>query len=109
MVALAYLLPPVSGFLAFIKGRSERMRLHGLQSLLLGAAWPASLYVCSWIAPLATQLAFVAFASLWVALIVGAAMGKDPILPGLGPLLRQASREGPNEGLAREGLAERRD
>ncbi len=97
MVALAYLVPPVSGLVAFVKGSSVRMRLHGLQAVLLGTLWPASLYVFSWISPGATQAAFVAFALLWLFLMIAAGKGKNPLVPGLGPLLERAAVTSPLE------------
>ncbi len=95
MAALAYFVPPVSGLIAFLTGRSESVRLHGLQAVLLGAAWPASLFVSSWISPRATQGVFVVYAVVWLTLIAGTALGKNPTLPGLGDLLRQAAARPP--------------
>lgn len=97
MSALAYLVPPVTGLFAYLKGRSARMRLHGLQSVGLGVLWPAALYVGSWISPSATRLAFAVCALLWIALIVSTAVGFDAVLPGTKPALTRAAATPPSQ------------
>ncbi len=82
MTALAYLAPPISGFIAYLKGRDRRTRMHGLQSVLLGVAWPAALYVGSWMTPAVTQAAFFAGAGAWLMLLAATALGRDPFVPG---------------------------
>ncbi|MEA2446774.1 MAG: hypothetical protein QOK47_411, partial [Actinomycetota bacterium] len=44
MAALAYLLPPVTGLIAFLFAIDPRLRFHGLQSVALGAVWPVAIY-----------------------------------------------------------------
>ncbi len=91
MAALAYVLLPVSGLVAFLRGRSARVRLHGLQAVLLGALWPACLYLGSAITPGVTQAVFAVGALVWVAVIGAAAFGVDLWLPGVGgPIARSA-------------------
>ena len=82
MSALAYLVPPVTGLLAYLKGSSPRVRLHGLQSVAFGILWPSALYAGSWISPTATRAAFVVFAALWIVLLFTTAFGLDPVVPG---------------------------
>jgi uncharacterized membrane protein len=91
MPALAYLLLPVSGMLAYFNGTSARMRFHGLQAIVLGAAWPAALYGGSAVSPAATRAVAVAGAAVWLLLIVTAALGFD-----LGPrALKRWAEESP--------------
>jgi uncharacterized membrane protein len=97
MAALAYVFPPVSGLIAYLRGSSARVRFHGLQAVLLGLAWPASLYVFSWISPGATQIAFVVMTCLWIVALAGAALGRDPTLPGLRGVLTAAASNSPRE------------
>jgi uncharacterized membrane protein len=106
MAALAYVLLPLSGLVAYAVGSSSRMRLHGLQAIALGAAWPAALFVGSWISPWVTRVVFVVGALTWIALMVLTAAGRDPGLPGLSGLLQRAAAlpsggTGPMRGDAR--------
>ncbi len=94
MAALAYLLPPLSGLLAYLNARSARVRFHGLQSVTLGVIWPAALWSCSWISPTAVQVAFAAGALVWLFLLVVTAAGRDPRLPA-GRWLRRAAEVPP--------------
>jgi hypothetical protein len=91
MAALAYVLLPLSGLIAYAVGSSPRMRLHGLQAIVFGAAWPATLFVASWISARATQVVFALGAVAWIALLVLTAAGRDPGLPGLRGLLERAA------------------
>ena len=95
MAVLAYLLPPLSGLLVYLKGSSVRHRFHGLQSVLLGLLWPVALYAASWIPPGATQFVFVAGALIWVVLVAAAAAGRDPALPGGRRLLTRLAHDSP--------------
>ncbi|MDQ3619389.1 MAG: hypothetical protein M3391_04580 [Actinomycetota bacterium] len=97
MSALAYLVPPVTGLFAYLKGRSPRMRLHGLQSVCLGVLWPAALYAGSWISPSGTRIAFAVCALLWIGLIVATALGFDAMLPGTKPALTRAAATPPSQ------------
>jgi uncharacterized membrane protein len=81
MAALAYLLPPLSGMIAFFGSGSERVRLHGLQSVVLGAVWPAAMYAASLAGPAGTRTAFAVGALVWIAMIVVTAFGRDLIVP----------------------------
>ncbi len=87
MTALAYLFPPVSGLVAYLKGSTARTRRHGLQAIALGAVWPASLYVGSWLSPGVTQAAFALGALVWLFLLIATAAGRDPRLPGVAALV----------------------
>jgi uncharacterized membrane protein len=95
MAALAYIFPPLSGLIAYLRSSSERVRFHGLQAVLLGLVWPAALYVCSWISATATQIAFAVMAVLWLIALVGTAVGRNPGLPGLRRVLASAASESP--------------
>ncbi|MEA2486277.1 MAG: hypothetical protein QOD46_1388 [Actinomycetota bacterium] len=91
VAALAYVLLPVSGLIAFLKGSTQRTRFHGLQAIVVGAAWPVLLYAATWTAPVVTQAVAVVGTLLWVALIVTTALGKDLQLPVVGGRLRTAA------------------
>ena len=91
MAALAYLLLPLSGVVAFFCGSSARVRFHGLQAIFYGTVWALALYGCSAITPGATQICFVVGSAAWFALMSATALGKDPHLPGLGKRLADAS------------------
>lgn len=91
MAALAYVLLPLSGLTAFFMASSPRVRLHGLQSVLIGALWPGALYAGSAITPGATQAVFVAGVLIWLVIMGAAALGIDLWLPGIGgPVARAA-------------------
>lgn len=104
MAALAYLFPPLSGLIAYGLGSSERVRWHGLQSVVFGAAWPAAMYLGSAAGPLGTRIVFALGLLVWIGFFVVAGMGWDPQLPG-GRLLRPFAGYGRDEG-EREDSAE---
>lgn len=87
MAALAYLLLPISGGIAYFAGSSPRVRLHGLQAAVLGALWPAFLYAGARVSPGVTQAVGVVMGVVWLVVMAAAAVGKDLWLPGLGKLL----------------------
>ena len=91
MAALAYLLLPLSGVVAFFCAASERVRFHGLQAIFYGTLWALGLYGCSAITPGATQICFVAGSLGWITLMVAAGVGKDLRLPGVGKWLARAN------------------
>ena len=91
MAAIAYLLPPVTGLFAFTLGSSKRVRFHGLQSVALGFLWPLAIYGGSLLSPGITQGAFIAGAALWLLLLLGTAVGRDPGIPGARAALEAAS------------------
>ena len=95
MAALAYLFPPISGLVAYFGGRSERVRYHGLQSVVFGLLWPASLYGCSVISPGATQVAFFTGLAVWLLLFALTLFRLNPRLPGTGGLLTRLTAEPP--------------
>ena len=95
MAALAYVLLPLSGLIAYFGGSSERVRFHGLQAVALGALWPAALYGASAITAGVTQAVFAAGAVLWLALIGMTAEGKDVHLPIVGRPLARAAAHSP--------------
>ncbi|MDQ3877051.1 MAG: hypothetical protein M3290_01685 [Actinomycetota bacterium] len=97
MAALAYLLLPVSGAIAYFGGTNARTRFHGLQAIVYGAAWVIVLYVCARLSDKATQAAFAAGAVGWMVLIVVAALGHDLRLPLVGKWLRHQAQVGPRE------------
>ena len=83
MAALAYLVPPVTGLWAFLRGPDARTRAHGFQAIALGAAWPVGLYIGSWITPGVTQVIAGAFFVVWLTLITSAAFGRGFIVGSL--------------------------
>lgn len=87
MAGLAYLLLPLTGLAAFLAGGSARLRFHGLQAIVFGTAWAALLYLASALSASATLAVGAAGALLWLVLGVGAALGADPALPGVGRFL----------------------
>ena len=89
MAGLAYLLLPVTGALAYFNGRKARTRFHGLQAVLLGILWPATLYAGSAVSPDATFIVAVAGAVIWIAFMLIALLGKDPRLPLVGKTLQK--------------------
>lgn len=100
MAALAYVLLPLSGVIAFLTGATTRVRFHGLQAIGVGTVWAIAAYVTSWVAPVATVVVFVLGSLLWAALIVMALLGRDVRLPGTSLLLRVAEEAGQEEGSA---------
>ena len=94
MAALAYLFPPLSGLLVYLSTRNPRARFHGLQSVAFGALWPAAIYLASLGGPIGTRVAAGVGALIWIALLVLAAFGRDPRLPG-GSRLRAWAAEAP--------------
>jgi uncharacterized membrane protein len=95
VAALAYLLPPLTGLVAYFRGGSPRVRFHGLQSVALGLVWPAALFACTYVTPGATQAGFAVGALAWLALLVTTALGRDPRLPGIGRVLWRVAAEDP--------------
>ena len=84
MAALAYLLLPVTGLLAYMSGTTVRERWHGLQAIALGLVWPCALYAGSWLSPSVTQVVFVVGAGAWLLFLFGTLAGKDPAIPVIG-------------------------
>jgi uncharacterized membrane protein len=98
VAALAYLLPPLSGMVAYFMGSEVRVRWHGLQSVVLGVVWPGALYAGSLVSVGATQAAAAAGSLVWLAFLAGTVSGHDPGWPGAGRWLRRMA-----EGLPRSG------
>ena len=93
MAALAYLVLPVTGLLAYFSGKTPRARWHGLQAIVLGALWPALLYLA-----VATNDALVlpvaiGGAAVWILFLAATALGRDPTLPWLGPRLKELATD----------------
>jgi uncharacterized membrane protein len=95
VAALAYVLLPVTGLVAYLKGSSQRARFHGLQAIAIGLLWPVALYACTYAGPGATQAAFALGGIAWLAWLVLAAFGLNPRLPLLGPALWRAAAGDP--------------
>ncbi|HEX2234759.1 MAG TPA: hypothetical protein VHK89_00645 [Actinomycetota bacterium] len=95
MAGLAYLLPPLTGLLAYFAGTDERARFHGLQSVALGLVWPAAMYAGSWVTPGLAQAGWTVGAVAWLVLLGGAASGRDPRLPWAGSRLRRLAASPP--------------
>lgn len=94
MAALAYLLLPVTGLIAFLSGRDARTRFHGLQAICIGLAWPVVLYLAALGPAAAVQAVFAVGGLVWLSFLVATAFGRDPGLPGLGRALRSLSATG---------------
>jgi uncharacterized membrane protein len=92
VAALSYLVPPVSGLVAYLQGRSPRVRAHGLQAITFGGLWPAALYGGSALSPSVTRAVFVAGLVVWAGLMISAAFGRDVLLPGLARLAAESVR-----------------
>lgn len=95
MAAIAYLFPPITGLLAYLRGGSPRTRWHGLQAVALGLIWPLVLYACSLASSGFTQAAFAGGILTCALFVVAVAVGKDPALPFVGRWLQLAAREDP--------------
>jgi uncharacterized membrane protein len=95
MAALAYVVPPVTGLVAYLAARTPRTRFHGLQSVLLGVLWPLALYAGALVSPGVTQAAGAAGLLAWLVFAVGAAVGRDPHWPLLGARLRALAEHSP--------------
>ena len=95
MAAFAYVLLPVTGLVAYLGGRSRRARFHGLQAVALGFLWPLALYGASLLSPVVTQAVFGAGIVLWLALLLGAARGRDPKIPVVGSHLERLAEISP--------------
>lgn len=109
MAALAYVLLPVSGLVAYLKGGSPRTRFHGLQAVALGLTWPVALYACTYVSPGATQAGWAAGGLVWLGFLVATAFGGNPRIPFLGRMLQRAARADPraamSDGAERSGPA----
>jgi uncharacterized membrane protein len=97
MAALAYLLLPLTGMVAYFGAAEPRMRFHGIQAVAYGVLWPAAIYVASWITATATQVVFVIGALVWVVLIVGTAVGRDPSLPPVARIIQRWAADSPRD------------
>jgi uncharacterized membrane protein len=93
MAGLAYLLLPVTGLLAYFSGKTPRVRWHGLQAVVLGALWPALLYLAAASAEALVLPVTVAGATVWLLFLLAAAAGRDPALPWLGPKLKELATD----------------
>ncbi|MDQ3662341.1 MAG: hypothetical protein M3454_15055 [Actinomycetota bacterium] len=96
MAALSYLLPPVTGLLAYLLGSAERTRRHGLQSVAFGLLWPVALYGAAALSPGAAQAAFAVGGLVWVSLLLTTAVGLDLHVPGTARWLGAAAAESPS-------------
>ena len=90
MAALAYLLPPLSGLVAYLLAADARVRFHGLQSIVFGAAWVVLVYLGAVFSPGFTRVAFGVGGLVWLALLGTTASGFDVGLPGIAERLRAA-------------------
>lgn len=93
MAGLAYLFLPVTGLLAYFSGKSPRVRWHGLQAIVLGALWPALLYLAGAGADSLVLPVAIGGAAIWLLFLLGALVGRDPSLPWLGPKLRELATD----------------
>ena len=97
MAAFAYLLPPATGLIAYLTGRTARARRHGLQSVAFGTLWPLALYAAAALSARAAQVTFIAGAAMWIGLLAVTAAGRDAHLPGTGRWLDFAAASSPRD------------
>lgn len=97
MAAFAYLLLPVTGLVAYLTGRDQRTRTHGLQALAIGLLWPVCLYVAALGPAVAAQVVFVTFTLVWLAFLLLTLVGRDPRLPIVGTTLAALAEVGTRE------------
>jgi uncharacterized membrane protein len=71
------------------------MRFHGLQAVWIGFIFPLALYVASLLTPAVTRVVAVLEVLVWLGLVVGTAIGRDPALPFVGPLSKRAATSRP--------------
>ena len=90
MAALAYLLPPLSGLVAYLVAADARVRFHGLQSIVFGSAWVVLVYLSALFSPALTRVAFGLGGFGWLTFLLSTAAGLDVGLPGIAPRLRAA-------------------
>ena len=95
MAALAYIVLPVTGLVAYLKGSTRRVRFHGLQAIAIGLLWPLALFGCTYIGPGATQAAFALGGLVWLGFLVAAGFGANPRIPILGAGLWRAAAGDP--------------
>jgi uncharacterized membrane protein len=95
VAALAYLLLPVTGLVAYLKGTTSRVRFHGLQAIALGLAWPVALYACTYATPGVTQVCWAVGALVWLGFMIATALGTNPRIPLVGATLVRAARVDP--------------
>lgn len=93
MAALSYLLLPISGLVALALGSDSRTRFHGLQAIVFGLVWALGLSVGAAASPGVTKIVFVLGLVGWLVLLAATAAGKDPELPGIGSILREAAKD----------------
>jgi len=92
MSALAYVLLPLSGLVAFVTGGDARVRFHGAQAIVFGTLWGAILYLGSALSAAVTVAVAAVGSIVWILLLAAAAMGRDPALPLIGRLLWKAAQ-----------------
>ena len=95
MAALAYVFPPLSGLVAYVKGSTVRTRFHGLQAVILGLLWPLSFFAGSYVSPGVTQAAFFVGLALVMLFLAVTALGKDPRIPLASRWLARAAEGSP--------------
>jgi uncharacterized membrane protein len=95
VAALAYVLLPVSGLVAYLRGRSARTRFHGLQAVTLGLVWPLALYACTYLTPGATQLCWALGAVVWLVFLGATAFGANPRFPVVGKAIERVAQTDP--------------
>lgn len=93
MAAFAYLVLPLTGLIAYFSGSTPRTRWHGLQAIVLGAVWPALLYLASALNESLVLPVAAGGAAVWLLFLAGAALGRDPSLPLFGPKLRELATD----------------
>ena len=93
VAALAYVALPLTGTCVLLLARSGRARFHGAQAIIVGLVWGAALYGASQMSPAVTRAVWGIGGLVWLALLIGTALGKDPVVPGLRGLLEVAATD----------------
>lgn len=98
MAAFAYVLLPITGLVAYMTGRDQRTRAHGLQAISIGLLWPACLYAAAFGPAVVVQVVFVIFTLVWLVLLLLTLFGRDVWFPIVGKRLVALAEIGTKDG-----------
>ena len=62
-----------------------------MQAIVLGAAWPAALYLASALSEQATRVVALVGAAIWIGFTIATAFGADLSVPVLGTRLKRVA------------------
>ncbi len=95
MAWMAYLLLPITGLVAYLKGATARVRFHGLQAIVYGFVWPASSILVAYLSGAGARVVFSLGGVVWLGLMVATSIGRDPKLPVVAGFLDRVAQESP--------------